>query len=101
MTNDEYQAIAPEQRRREEEAAFRRNLQEQQERQQRQREEARRLANHSRSMGQMGALPTFGAPLNAGAYQEGLWEYQRRQIIYNSLGRADRKAVRRVLDSVL
>lgn len=33
----------------------------------------------SRSMGQMGALPTFGAPLNAGAYQEGLWEYQRRQ----------------------
>jgi hypothetical protein len=82
MTNDEYQAMAREQRRREEEAAFRRNLQEQQERQQRQQreqEEARRLANQSRSMGQMGALPTFGAPLNAGAYQEGLWEYQRRQ----------------------
>jgi hypothetical protein len=30
MTNDEYQAMAREQRRREEEAAFRRNLQEQQ-----------------------------------------------------------------------
>jgi hypothetical protein len=27
----------------------------------------------------VGAFPPFGASLNAGAYQEGLWEYQRRQ----------------------
>jgi len=82
MTNDEYQNIAREQRRRQEEEAQRRKSLEDYARQQRerqQRENAERLARQSRQMGQMGAMPAFGANINAQEYQKGLWERQARK----------------------
>lgn len=82
MTNDEYQAIARERRRREEEEAQRRKSMDDYARQQRerqQRENDQRLARQSRQLGQMGAMPAFGANINAQDYQKGLWEHQARK----------------------